>query len=112
MDRNEEIRLSVVGDLRALFERYEGVILARINHLRTWKLLLDHAAKAQCDIEAEILLEQAVRADRASIVATMAGIDHDAMNFQAKSARERGIAAAHLFRCGWNDRGRRNEAGR
>lgn len=97
MNRNKQIRFGVIGDGSALFERNESIVLARVNHFRVRQLFFDFAAQAQCNIKAEIFFHQAVRADRSGIVATVAGIDDDAADFQPERAGERTLAVASWF---------------
>ncbi len=97
VDGNKQIGLRAVRDGGALLERHKSVVVARVDHVRAGQLLLDQRSQAQRHVEAQILLHQAVRTDGAGVVAAVAGVDHDAADFQSQSARQRALAVAGGF---------------
>ena len=47
---------------------------------------LQQAAESECNVEHDVLLHHAVRTDSSGIVSTVACVDHNAPNLQAKRA--------------------------
>jgi len=92
MNGDEQVGLHLVGSGGALLERNKCVVLACVNHFRARKLVFDQVAQAQGHIEAEIFFHQAVGADGSSVVAAVAGVNHDAADFQAQRTGQRTLA--------------------
>ena len=97
MDGKEEIGLRVIGDFRALLERDERVVVARIDHFGSRQPLLDELAQAQGHIQAQVFFHQSRGADRAGIMAAVPGVDHDAADLQSQRARQGMLAVASEF---------------
>src|SRR5271170_2956258 len=103
MDGDEEICLGLVCDGRASLEWDESVIAASEDYVRA-ESLLEQLAKAQRDIENDILLLNPIGAKRSGVVAAVAGIDDDAADLKAKRAHHG--ASAVSGRVGFVDTGR------
>ena len=88
MDRKKQVGAPVVGCGRPGLQRDEGVVGPGQHHLGAHAALHEFG-KAQGDVENHIFFEDAVRAARAFIVAAMAGIDHDPVDFQPQRAGQR-----------------------
>ena len=80
-----------IRDGGAGFQGDKGIVIAGVNNVGP-KISFQKASEAQRDIKHQALLHQAFRADGAGIVATMAGIYHDAPNLQAKRANQAAIS--------------------
>ena len=105
MDRQEEVGLCLVGDRRTRLERDEGVVGPRVDHLRT-ELVMEQSAEPQRDVENNILLLNAVNAQRAGVMAAVAGVDHNTIDLETKGANQRGLAVRSLERGCARRRGR------
>ena len=92
MDRNEQVRLLLVGDRGASLQRNKRVVLAGVNDVGA-QSGLQQLAQAAADIEHQILFLQAVGTDGAGIVSAVAGIDHDLADLQSQGADQRAVAA-------------------
>ncbi len=102
----KEIGLRIVRNPRSLLQRDKRIVFARVDHVRARKLLLDQIPQPQRHIEAQIFFHQTVRADRSRVVAAVAGIDHDAADFQSERTRQRAVAVARgLWLRGRHERG-------
>ena len=73
---DEEIRLVVVGERRALIEADGLVAVAREQHAHA-KPRFERRLQPARDRQRDVLLERALRAFRAGLVAAVSGVDHD-----------------------------------
>ena len=73
---DEQVRLVVVGDRRALVVRHDAVVVAREEHPDA-KPGVEHAPQSPGHVQHQVLFEHAARAPCALLVAAMPGIDHD-----------------------------------
>src|SRR5258708_20025485 len=92
MDRNEQVRLLLVGDRSASLKRNEGVVLASVDHVGA-KAGLQQLTQPPADVEHQIFLLEAVGADGAGIVSPVARIDDDPADLQSQGANQRAVAA-------------------
>src|SRR5690348_14109129 len=99
VNRDEQISLCFVGDAGAFLQGNKRVVGARVDHVRAWQTLANDVSEAQRHIEAKILFHQTTWADGAGVVASMAGVDHDAADFKTERAGESGFAVARRLRC-------------
>jgi len=88
MHGDKQIRVRIVGDGGALFERDVAIVAARVHDFRAGKILLNKLAEAEADVEAEIFFEEAVVAGSAGIVTPVAWVDGDAADLEAELAGE------------------------
>ena len=80
VDADEEIGLRLVGDGGPGFERDEGVVGAGVDNFCA-ETIVQKFAKAESDVEHDIFFADAADAEGAGIVATMTGVNDDAIDF-------------------------------
>src|SRR5438132_6607893 len=91
MNGDEQIRLLLVSDGGTRFQRDEGVVLPRENHLRSHPRL-EQLAQALADIQNEVLFFESVRADRARIMPAVAGLNNNPANFDPQGPNPRAVS--------------------
>ena len=94
MNRDEQIRLILVGNGGPRLQRDKGVIPSGVLHFRS-QPRLEHLPQPPGDIEDQILLEQPVRPNRARVETAMAGIDHNLSDLQPQGADQGSVALRH-----------------
>ena len=83
MDRNEQVRTQVVGDVRTAAQGDEPVVGTRKDGFYVRQGLPDFPGKALGNVQGHVLLPGfLVRADTARVVAAVAGVDDDGGKFQ------------------------------
>ena len=92
MDGNEKIGRFLIGDGGSGFERNEGVVFAGVNDFGA-EAGLQQLAQTAAHVEHQIFFLKTIGADRAGVVASVAGIDYDFADLQAQGADQRTIAA-------------------
>ena len=105
MDRDEQRRIGVAGDFDPIVERNECVAVARHHHLVAAGRL-EPALEFAREVEDEVFLDRAARAERAAVDAAMSGIEDD-----DGRARGRGAAAGAPARGEVGDRRRLDSGG-
>ena len=91
MNREEQVRLTIVGALGSFLERNECVVRARINNF-TPQPFLNQRAQPLRYVQHEVFLVQSGRPVRSHIMAPMAGVENHAPEFQTQRAYERTVA--------------------
>jgi len=91
VDGDEEVSLRFVGDGGAGLEGDEGVVGAGVDDLDA-EFVRQQLAEAEGDVEHDVLLFDAVDAERAGVVAAVACVDDDASDLEAERAGERALA--------------------
>src|SRR5271156_3416444 len=91
MHRDKQVGLRLIGDGGARLKRDEGVVAAGKDYVRA-EALLEQLAEPEGHVENYVFFLNAIRAERARVVASVAGIDHDAANLETKRAHH-GAAA-------------------
>ena len=92
VDGNEKVGRFLVGDGGSSFEGYEGVVLAGVNDLGA-EPGLQQLTQTAADVEHQIFFFEAIGADGAGIVASVARVDDDFSDLEAQGAGERTVAA-------------------
>jgi len=95
VDGEEEVGLGLVGDGGAGLKRDKGIVGAGVDDLGA-ELLVEQRTEAEGDVEDDIFFLQAVDAEGSGVVAAVAGVDDDAVDFEAEGADERGLAGGGL----------------
>ena len=93
---DEQVRLAVVGDRRALVEPERAVVVARQDHAQA-ESILDHCAQATGDVERQLFFLDAFRTADADVVAAVTRVDHDRLPramWQRCAARGSGIGVS------------------
>jgi hypothetical protein len=85
VDGNEKIGPFFIGDGGSRFERNESIVFPRVNDFST-QAGLQQLAQSPAHVEHEIFFFQTVGADRARVVASVAGIDYDFADLQPQHA--------------------------
>jgi len=91
MYRDEQVCLVLIRDCRARLKRDKGIVVPRVNHVGA-QLVLEQLAKAQRDVEDEVLFLEAGRPDGSGIVPPVAGVYDDAADLEPQRADERALA--------------------
>src|ERR1700676_2776149 len=93
VDGNKKVRRFLICDRGSSLQRNEGVVLAGVNDFGP-KPGSQQFAQSPAHVENQILFLQTVGTDRASIVASVAGIDNDFPNLQSKGADQGTVTAS------------------
>src|SRR5262249_51124640 len=104
VDRKEQVGALFIGERGTAFERDKRIVGAGVDDFAA-HALGDQGAEALGDVEHELLFHEPVASGGAVVVAAVAGVDHNAGDFESERADEGAVAARSLLggqRRWWN----------
>ena len=97
MNREEQVRLLLIGKFGAGVKRYECIVLPRVDHLAA-HALLDEFAQPLSHIQNQFLFHQAVAPHGSLVGAAVSRVDDHTIDFQPERASQRALAIARDVR--------------